>query len=223
MNKVNQRTGKKKEGTGKVWAMILCLLLAGGIFAFLLNMEVKELSKYDKGYVVIAAKSLMGNTEITQENMAELFQIVERPLTDIPEAAYLDINTFAGQYVKHDIDAGSMITESMIGELTEGYAGQVLLGINMGSLEQSVTGTLRAGDKIAIYTVETVENEEVLVEKVLGEVTIVRSYTGSGTAILKEDENAIAQHIIIPVHKEAVGVFYAALENKKIEIVKHPE
>lgn len=226
MNKVKQRTGTKKEGSGKLWAIVLCLLLAGGVFVFLLQMEAKELAKYEKGYVVVAAEDISGNTEITKENIGVLFSLVERPLTDIPEAACLEPESLVGQYVQSDIDAGSMITESMMGKPADDYSDKVLLGVNMVALDQSVAGTLRAGDLIDIYTVDVEqdyeEEEVVLVDRILNGVSVVRSYTGAGDAILKEDETAIAQYIVIPVHSEAVDEFYKALENKKIQIVKHP-
>ena len=64
--------------------------------------------------------------------------------------------------------------------------------------------------------------KNILVEKALGNVTIERSYTSAGAAILKEDNDSIAQYITIPVNKDAVGLFYQAIENRRIEVVKHP-
>ena len=75
---------------------------------------------------------------------------------------------------------------------------------------------------VAIYTVKAEEDDSVVVEKALGSVTIDRSYTSAGVAILKDDDSSIAQYITIPVHKDAVGTFYQALEDRRIEIVKHP-
>lgn len=217
-NDVNQ-TDKQ----GKVWPIVLCLILAGGIFALLLNIESRKLEAYEKGTVVIAVTDIAEDKEITKENCSEFFVVEERPLSDIPEAAYLEVEELVGQYVQSGIDAGSMVTKSMLGELGTSYEDAVLIGVNMEALGQSVVGTLRAGDVIDIYTVKTEENEEVSVEKVLGSVVIVRSYTSSGIAIIKEDQGAIAQYLTIPVHKEAVGLFYQALEEGRIEIVKHPQ
>lgn len=213
----------KKGRQGNVWPVVLCLLLAGGVFAFLLNMEARQLAQYEKGKVVVAIADVTEAKEITEQNLAELFAVEERPLSDIPEAAYLEIEELIGLYTQSEIDAGSMITESMLGELQKDFGDAVLLGVNMEALAQSVAGTLRAGDVIDIYTVKMDEEKNVVVEKALGNVTIERSYTSSGTAILKEDDTSIAQYITIPVHKDAVGLFYQALENRRIEIVKHPQ
>lgn len=217
-----QKNITKKEGQGKVWPVVLCLLLAGGIFVLLLNVETRKLAEYEKGDVVVAISDVADSKEITQDNLAEYFAVEERPLSDIPEAAYLTLDELVGQYAQNSIDAGSLITKSMVGELQTGYGDAVLLGVNMEALAQSVAGTLRAGDVIDIYTVKVEEDDSVVVEKALGSVTIDRSYTSAGVAILKDDDSSIAQYITIPVHKDAVGTFYQALEDRRIEIVKHP-
>lgn len=222
MKENKQNNTNKKEKQGKVWPVVLCLLLAGGIFAVLLNVESRQLEQYEKGNVVIAIADVSDCKEITQENLAEYFAVEERPLSDIPKAAYLELEDLVGQYAQGGIDAGSMVTRSMLGELGENYGSAVLLGVNMEALAQSVAGILRAGDEIDIYTVKVDEEDNVIVEKALGNVTIERSYTSAGAAIAKDDKDSIAQYITIPVHKDAVGTFYQALEERRVEIVKHP-
>lgn len=217
-----QKNMSNKEKQGKAWPVVLCLLLAVGIFVLLLNVETKQLSQYEKGSVVVAIADVTDNKEITEENLNELFAVEERPLADIPVAAYLELAELVGQYTQSGIDAGSMVTKSMIGELSENYGNAVLLGVNMEALEQSVAGTLRAGDEIDIYTVMVDEEDNVIVEKALSNVTIERSYTSAGVSILKDDKDSIAQYITILVHEDAVGTFYQALEDRRIEIVKHP-
>ena len=221
--KINkQKNMSNKENQGKAWPIVLCLLLAGGIFALLLNVETKQLAQYEKGNVVVAIADVADCKEITEENLTAYFAVEERPLTDIPEAAYLELTDLVDQYAQSGIDAGSMITKSMLGELNENYGSAVLLGVNMETLAQSVAGTLRAGDEIDIYTVKVDEEDNVIVEKALGNVTIERSYTSAGVAIEKDDKDSIAQYITIPVHKDAVGTFYQALEERRVEIVKNP-
>lgn len=222
MREMKEKDMNKKKRQGKVWPVVLCLLLAGGVFALLLNIEARQLNQYEKGSVVVAITDVADNKEITEENLTEYFAVVERPLTDIPDAAYLELNDLIGQYAQSAINTGSMITESMLGELRKDFGDSVLLGVNMEALEQSVAGTLRAGDVIDIYTVKIDEDKTVVVEKALGNVTIDRSYTSSGVSILKDDSTSIAQYITIPVHKDVVGLFYQSLEDRRIEIVKHP-
>ena len=213
---------EKKGKISKAWPVVLCLLLAGGVFVFLLKVETRQLARYEKGNVVVAATQVAAKTEITEDNLTTFFAVEERYLSDVPEASYLKPKDLVGQYVLTGIDAGSVITKSMLGELGEDWGDAVQLSVNMETLEHSVAGTLRAGDEIDIYTVKIDEEKDVIVEKVLGSVMIERSYTGAGAPILKEDNSSIAKYITISVHKDAVETFYRALENRRIEIVKHP-
>ena len=128
-----------------------------------------------------------------------------------------------GFYADGGIDKGSMVTKSMFGKLGTVAADTVFLSVDMEALDQSVAGTLRAGDRIDIYTVKKEQDKDASVTEVLSSVVIERSYTGSGISIQKEDTTSIAQYIIIPIHKDAVEAFYEALESKKIQIVKHPD
>lgn len=213
--------GTKKQG--KVWPVVLCLLLAGGLFVLLLNVETRKLAAYEKGNVVVAVSDVSEAKEITAENLDDYFALEERPLTDIPEAAYLTLEEMVGQYAQSGIDSGSMITKSMLGELKADHGDAVLLGVNMEALAHSVAGTVRVGDVIDIYTVKVEEDDSVTVEKALGMVSVERSYTSAGVPIEMDDTTSIAQYITIPVHKDAVCTFYQSLEDCRIEIVKHPK
>ena len=50
----NKNHVNKVEKQNKIWPVLLCLLLAGGIFTVLLGVEVKQLEQYEKGSVVVA-------------------------------------------------------------------------------------------------------------------------------------------------------------------------
>ena len=215
-----KKTKKEKE---KIWHILVCLLLAGILFVFLLNVEKRQLENYEKGLVVVAIEDVADNTEITPENVTRYFALEERTLTDIPKAAYTDMQALVGFFAEGGIDKGSMVTKRMFGKLGTVSTDMVFLSIDMEALDQSVAGTLRAGDRIDIYTVKKEQDKDASVTEVLSSVVIERSYTGSGISIQKEDTTSIAQYIIIPIHKDAVEAFYEALESKKIQIVKHPD
>lgn len=216
---------KKQSKEGKKYAVpaLIGLVLAIVLFITLINVEVKMLADYEESLVVVANEAIAENTEISEANVATYFTLESRRVTDVPEHAYTALEDMVGSFVQSDIDKGSMITEAMLGELQVREKDTVLLGINMEEMEQSIVGTLRVGDLIDVYTVKTEENEEVVVEQALTGITVDRSYTGTGAAITKEDTSSIAQYITIPIHKDAVGVLYEALENRRVEIVKHAE
>lgn len=215
----------KKPGKGKerIWPVLVCLFLAVALFLLLLNVEKRQLENFQKGYVVVAIEDVADDTEITPENVTQYLALEERTMRDIPEAAYTDIQAVTGLYAEGGIDKGSMVTKNMFGKLGGLSDNEVLLSVDMESLDQSVAGTLRAGDLIDLFAVDKEADQEVSVAEVLSGVVIERSYTGSGISIQKEDTTSIAQYVTIPIHKDAVEAFYEALENKKIQIVKHPD
>ena len=213
----------KKPGKGKerIWPVLVCLFLAVALFLLLLNVEKRQLENFQKRYVLVAIEDVADDTEITTENVTKYLALEERTMRDIPEAAYTDIQAVTGLYAEGGIDKGSMITKSMFGKLGSISEDEVLLSVDMEALDQSVAGTLRAGDRIDMFAVYKEADQDVSVAEVLSGVVIERSYTGSGIAIQKEDTTSIAQYITIPIHKNAVEAVYEALENKKIQIVKH--
>lgn len=214
---------KKQNKEGKKYAVpaVIGLVLAVVLFITLLNVEARMLANYEEGMVVVAAEPIMENTEINEANLAQYFVLESRRLTDVPDQAYRSLEDMVGCYVQSDIDPESMITKAMLGELQVQQKDTVLLGLNMEALEQSVVGTLRTGDRIDIYTVKLDEEEEVVVEQALTGILVDRSYTSAGVAITKDDTTSVAQYITIPIHKDAVGMLYEALEERRVEIVKH--
>lgn len=216
---------KKQQAGGKkhMLPVILGMVLAVVLFITLLNVETKMLAEYEEGMVAVAAGPIEENTEITKDNLNQYFTLESRPLNDIPKLAYVRLEDIVGSYVQNDIDEGSMLTKSMLGELQVPKKDTVLLGLNMEALEQSVVGILRTGDTIDIYTVRLNEEEVIEVEQALSGIVVDRSYTSTGVAITKEDTTSVAQYITIPIHKDAVGMLYEALEERRVEIVKHME
>ena len=69
--KENKKGKVKKERPGRIWPVLLCLLLAGGVFIVLLNVETRQLSQYEKGSVVVAIMDVTEAKEITKENVEE--------------------------------------------------------------------------------------------------------------------------------------------------------
>ena len=81
MNTKNKIEKNKTNKQGKVWPVVLCLLLAAGIFLLLLNVEKRQMAQFEKGSVVVALADVAEGTEITEKNLTVLFAVEERPLT----------------------------------------------------------------------------------------------------------------------------------------------
>ncbi len=96
----NQKSRNERERQTKAWPVILCLLFAVGVFVLLLNVEARQLAQYEKGSVVVAITDVAESKEITEENLTEYFAVEARALSDIPQAAYLDLEELVGQYAQ---------------------------------------------------------------------------------------------------------------------------
>ncbi len=124
---------KKQQADGKKHTLpiILGIVLAVVLFITLLNVEAKMLAEYEEGMVVVAAGPIEENMEITKDNLNQYFILESRPLNDIPKLAYVRLEDIVGSYVQNNIDEGSMLTKSMLGELQVPKKDTVLLGISL--------------------------------------------------------------------------------------------
>lgn len=218
-----------KKGKIKIWHILVCLLVAAALYIALYYSLVMALQNYETGTVVIASMDIPENVEITEENYAMYFTTMEMEAIKIPESAFKTAGALNGTYVTNDIDKGAIITRSMVDVMdnyTESYKDAKIVTVSTSDLEQSVAGTLRAGDIIDIYSVDTTEVSEGKRYKatLLDEgVSIIRSYDASGVAIKKDDTTSIAQIVLIPMASGDVEGFLEGLEKGSIKLVKHIE
>ena len=214
----------QKKKKSNLWPLILCFAAAIAVFAVLLTIQKNALSEYEKAEVLVALKNVPENTEFTETNISEYFSRAEVYAKNVPAAAVVDMNTLVGKYATCNIDAGCMITKSMVTDLVpESNAGKVLLSIATSSLDQSVAGILRAGDVIDIYIIESYGDNTYDAIKLCEDVVIYRSYDSAGTVITKENVGTLAQIFSIPMETDKVDIFYEALLRGTIKIVKELE
>lgn len=218
-----------KKSKIKIWHILVCVVIAAVLYLALYYSQVKALENYEKGVVVIAKTDIPENVEIDELNSSTYFTTMMIETGKIPKSAYINVSELNGSYTVGNIDAGAIITKSMVSSLksiTNEYKDAKMVTISTNGLEQSVAGTLRIGDIIDIYSIEEKDLDgdgKAEVEAVLlkGGVTISRSYDASGVAISKDDTVSIAQIIMIPMDEKEVAEFLAGLENGTIKLIKH--
>lgn len=217
-----EKAKKSEKKTDGLLPMLVCLLLALALFLFLLSVEQKQLAAYEKGTVLTAAQFIPRDTEITGENIKKYFMETEMPLENIPSAACLLEEELIGKYCAADVDMGNVITESMFSEITETLpADHVLVSINTSDLDQNVAGTLRAGDIIDVYVLKEKENGGYTAMQICNAASVQRSYNSSGTAIMREDTDTVAQVVTIPMRNTDAAYFLEALETGSVKLVKY--
>lgn len=222
IQKNKERTRQDRRTETGIFQMFLCLLMALALFVFLMSLQRKQLESFEKGSVLTAAQLIPQDTEITEDNYSQYFVTMEIPKENIPAAACMSAEDLIGKYCVADIDTGNMITDSMFtltcADLSEEY---VLVSVNTSNLDQNVAGTLRAGDIIDVYVLKEKENGDYTAMQICNATSVQRSYNSSGTAIMREDTDTVAQVVTIPMKDTDTAYFLEALEKGTVKLIKY--
>lgn len=222
----------KKEKTEKTrtqksilpGAMLIALLAAAIVFVVMLNAEKNALTAYEKGTVLLAKTDIPKGELIREDDIEKYFEEKEIDKTLIPEKSVIEKGQLIGLVVDNDIDSGAMITESMfspVSEVAEGIAHPVLAGLKADDLYQAVSGVLRAGDRINIYTITAgsvgEDPEVVLAWK---NVYVQQVFDSTGNIISGDDKTTAVQRMNIFLEEDSTEQFYTQLSQGTLRVVK---
>ena len=93
----------------------------------------------------------------------------------------------------------------------------VAAGFKADDLYQVVTGTLRSGDYIHIYTVDPATGDVYLT---WDNIFIKEVFDSAGVLITAEDKTSAAQRVNILMEKENIEQFYSELAKGSLRVVK---
>lgn len=211
--------GKEKRNLfpGAVAAAFVAAIM---VYLILLNVEKNALSNYEKGSVLAAQKDIIHGVVFTKENIPLYFEEVQIDQRLIPSAAVTDKEQLIGMLAGFNIDKGSILTSSMLNMQNEEIAAMkqpVIAGFKADDLFQVVSGTLRTGDKINIYTVEEDFKTAYLVWE---NILVQQVFDTAGVTILAQDQNTAAARINILLEQDSVEQFYSELARGSLRVVK---
>lgn len=201
-------------------AALAALLAAVIVYCIMLNVEKNTMRAYEKETVIAASRNISGGTVITPENLSEYFKEIEMDKKLIPQTSITDREELNGMMVSTNIDMGSVITNAMIENKKEMIASMnhpVIAGFKAEDLYQVVSGTLRGGDRIHIYTVD---EESDMTYMIWENVMVDQVFDSAGTAIAPDNETAAAQRINILMEQEDTERFYSELSAGSLRVVK---
>ena len=213
---------KKKKN---VLPGIILLSLAASIciFFMLLNMEKSMLKDFEKVTCLVARESIPEKVELTDENVALLFELRQVDQKAVPESSLGDSTRIVGLQSRISISAGSVVTEEMFTSYREEIETMncpVLAGVKAQDLYQVVNGTLRPGNHIDIYVAEEETGEVYLfLEKVL----VKEVFDVNGNRIAGEEELIPAARMNLVLEKGTVEQFYELLHGGMLCVVKRWE
>lgn len=213
---------KEKCGKKSIWpgVIIFAFLAAIGTFFLLLHIEKNALSAYEKTQVWIAKAQLVKGVEITEAGWMDCFTLIEMDKSKVPAKMVENPQQLVGMQTVLEIPAGSIITTPMFtGE--EAYVGglynPVVAGCKGDDLFQLVSGVLRKGDLVNLYTVnEELEETYLLWEKVM----VYQVFDTAGNSISPEDTTTPAARVNLLLEEGYAEQFYKELSQGSLRMVK---
>ena len=228
----------KKERSILPGVIIVSLLVAVIVYAVMLNAEKTALSDYEKGTVYVTTKPVPKGTMITADYITQ--KEVDKYL--IPSGAVSNPEDLTELISVYAVDQGSIITTGMftaVNDITKDMTQPVVAGFKADDLYQVVGGVLRSGDRINIYQVNENANKGDTSQSlantdaegnwtetystaslVWGNVFVQEVFDSAGTVISTADTTTPAQRINIYMDNDNVAVFYAALAQGSLRVVK---
>lgn len=206
----------------KIWPLtiVIAFLASAMTFAVLLNVEKNMLSDYERGEVWILQEEMPAQTECTEENLSRYFEQISVDRRIIPQGKVESPEQLLGMRSRIALQKGSIVTLGMFtgeAEVLEAMSAPVIAGCKAEDLYQLVSGTLRKGDRIHLYTVDAEQGEmSLLWENVL----VYEVFDTAGKVIDVADKVTAAARINIVLEKENAEIFYGELYKGSLRVVK---
>lgn len=212
------RDGRRKKG----WMGIILAAFTAALISYvaLLNVEKNILSAYEKAECWVLTETLEKGTEITADKAALLFQRAEVDVRHIPQEAVISPEMLTGSQAAITIPQGSIATGAMFTQL-ESYRAAlekpVIAGCKAEDLYQLVSGTLRSGDRIHIYTVDEEMGDAYLI---WDNVMVYQTFDSGGNLIPPQDTVSAAARINVLLEEGNAELFYSELYKGSLRVVK---
>lgn len=201
-----QKRAEKKEKTkvylfGAAFTAIVFILLC------LAQRIISDTG--ERVYCYIAKDTVTPGVYITDKNFLEYFTIDNRYLNEVPtnyirEPSDVYDSYTTREYVKNDVASieGFKTTKSLMSDIAE----PLEVSVSASGLPQAVGGILRAGDKINILSVESVNYNGQIVETVTyicRGAYISKAFNSGGVEVDRNSADAaLIMNIVIPAEAE---------------------
>ena len=211
---------KKKKKNILPAAALAALVAAIIVYCIMLNVEKNVMSAYEKGKVLVAARDIEKGIVLTGENADIYLKEIEVDKGIIPKEAFTQKEEMYQQIMEQRVDEGAMLTVSKVTDLEQRQDTMkepVVAGFKADDLYQVVSGVLRSGDRIHIYTVDQETEEAYLI---WDNIFVQEVFDSSGVAVSAEDHVTAVQRVNILMEKENVEQCYSELSAGSLRVVK---
>ena len=201
-------------------AALAALIASVIVYCIMLNVEKNILQDYEKGSILVTSNNISAGIVINRENVDQYFEIKEMDKKLIPETAVVSKERLENQITATDLDKGTIITKAMfrnLNQMLEEMQDPVIAGFKAEDLYQVVSGKLRSGDFIHIYTVN---KDTGAVYLVWNNIFVQEVFDSSGISISPDDKITAAQRVNILIEKKHIEQFYSELATGSLRVVK---
>ena len=215
---MNRTEGRKKSFWPGV--ILVAFLAALTTFMIMLQVEKNALSDYEKVLVWCAKTELIKGTEITQQNAADYFEQLEMDKNRVPDKSILLPEEVIGKQADITIPKGSVLVTTMFRDLereVNALNNPVVVGCKGEDLFQMVSGVLRKGDLVHIYTVDKdMEQTYLLWEN----VPVYQVFDAAGKIIPSTDDTTPAARINLLLERGRAEMFFNELDSGSLRLVQ---
>lgn len=218
---------KNKKSSFITGALILGVIVSIVVFAVMLNVEKNIMVNYEKGNVVLAKVDVPEGILITEKNVSNYFYVTEREQNTIPGTVFTDIKDLEGKIIMSNIGKDIMVSKTTAVNYDENILktkDMVQISFETDKISQMVNGTLRQGDYISIYKIETIKEEnletrtECYTKPVWQNVFVYEVFDENGNKISNDDAITPAKLITVLVSQADITEFYTDFTSDTVRI-----
>jgi len=222
---------KQKNRATTIRLILVSLILAIIVFVALLVIQSNILDKKETAYVAVVLQDITSGTKLTEENIDEYVGIQEQIIDYLPENYVTDKSLLIDKFIDKDYKAKDIIT---IDKVTDSaYAideinKPIEVAFSASSLENAVSGILREGDRVNVYSIQTyniydyttgnqTSTESVLLMK---HAYITKAFTAGGEEISTADRVTNATMYNIVISEDVEQAFNEAVNQGTLRLSK---
>ena len=207
----------KKNKESKYGLLVAALITAASVFAIMTYFQRQALADFEKREIYVAVSDIPEGIVITEENASMYIAVKSVDAGCIPETALSDYRVLSGMSPVFDIAEGTLLTSGMFTDSDDVLAymtDPVLAGFKTDDLSKAVSGVLRAGDRIDIYSMDPETGEGI---QLCSNVYVECGYDSSGNAASGSD-TAVMFNVYL--ESSDASAFYRGLRNGYMYVVK---
>lgn len=218
---MNKSEGRKRS----FWPGVILVAFIAAMVTFLVMLQIEKnaLSEYEKVTVWCTKSEIKKGTEITLQNWSQYFGQMEIDKSKVPGKWIVLPEEIVGQQTGISLPAGAVLFTDMFVDVekhVEQLHNPVVAGCKAEDLFQMVSGVLRKGDMVHIYTVD----EELKQTYLLWEnVPVYQVFDAAGNVIDSADSLTPAARVNLLLEKGRAEQFYNELNNGSLRLVQVKE